>query len=162
MTRWYVRCVDCLAVGAVDLEDRNERGFMAEPERGACPCGGRTESMGRVRKARLVKDELQSPCAAACTNARGPECDCPCSGANHGSRALVVVARDVGAVPRYELKASLARAAEYREAFTAAEARLRSSGSASWKLRKAQRARTHKGRLTLLASILPAPAVVVQ
>jgi len=97
----------------------------------------------------------------------------------------VLVTRDAGAVPRYELKASLTRAAEYRQAVAAAEARC----SAEWSsvadlladqrrgvyleraqfdrinrarrgpmfIRKARLARTHKGRLTILAGILPAP-----
>lgn len=186
--RWYVRCIDCLAVGAVDLPDSNVRGFPAEPERGVCPCGGQIETMGRVSKARLVKDAIKSPCDHSCTMARGPLCECHCRGANHGSKALVLVTRDVGAVPRYELQASHERAAEYRGAVRDAEGRqatawaavlplvqrqgngvyldradfdrINNARRAVYSIVKAKRARTHKGRLTILAGILPAPVEV--
>jgi hypothetical protein len=55
--------------------------------------------MGEVKGQRLVKKELLTPCDARCTNAEGPHCDCQCQGANHGSRALVQVVKDVGGVP---------------------------------------------------------------
>ena len=117
MARYYIRCRACLAVGAVE-SDRI-------PAAGSCACGGgRIEVMGRVSHRRLVHDGAESPCDARCTNARGPSCDCSCGGVNHGSKALIAVTYDAGAVPRYELQPDTGRAEEYAIARAFAESRL--------------------------------------
>jgi hypothetical protein len=75
--------------------------------------------MGAVKGQRLVKKELLTPCDARCTNAEGPHCDCQCLGANHGSRALVQVVKDVGGVPL--VAPSDAAASERRHEFLEAK-----------------------------------------
>ena len=106
--RYYYRCAWCLSVSAT-----------AERISGPCECaacGGPVESMGEVREARLVREELRCPCDARCTHALGPQCDCRCCGANHGSGLMVVVIRDLGPIPKLRPRDALAaaRGAEYR------------------------------------------------
>jgi len=184
MARYFIRCVDCLAVGAVDVPDPKPYEPAVRP--GVCPCGGRTESMGRVERARLVHDSIVSACDARCTSARGPSCDCHCGGKNHGSRLVVAIAIDAGPLPRYELSPNRGRALEYRVARREAELRLaalngddlvarklrgaylssgdfaryRRIGEGHRRIRKAESGRTHAGRLKSLAAVEPdlAPA----
>ena len=67
---------------------------------GTCAiCKGDVELMGRVESGRLVQEELRRPCDMRCTHALGPNCDCRCQGANHGSQALAMVIKDCGPVP---------------------------------------------------------------
>lgn len=116
MMRHYYRCVDCLTVAATEapLAVQHIEGWLnSYGECGAC--GGRIESMGQVYQDRLVKPELRCPCDDRCTNARGPNCECKCGGANHGTGLLVEVLVGVGPVPRLCTNAGGAwRAAEYR------------------------------------------------
>lgn len=169
--RYYIRCRACLAVGAVEAE--------SEPRQGACPCGGRVESMGKVHRDRLVREGQESPCDGRCTGAKGPSCDCHCGGVNHGSGRLVAIRYDLGPVPRFELSPDDARAMEYQVALAFAEARIarlnaddvvarklrgahlspdefrryRAVGEAHLRLRKVERMRTHHGRIKALRAV---------
>lgn len=108
--RHCYRCGDCLGVIFVD----GARLDTIE----CATCSGRFEYLGRVgRDARLKRDTLDSACDSRCTNARGPHCECPCGGANHGTGALRVVTVDAGAIPRVATREGAeARAAEWRTA----------------------------------------------
>ena len=109
MARWYVRCCDCLQVAAVD--DRPPTGALC----GAC--GGKIEAMGKVHIDRLVVGHRSEiPCDGRCTGASGPNCDCSCGGANHGSGKLVEVEVTEG-LPRVKILAkpeAMAVAEEWR------------------------------------------------
>jgi hypothetical protein len=62
--------------------------------------GPRPTLMGRVNaRNRLMVTGLECPCDGRCTGAVGPNCDCSCGGANHGSHRLITVNKDAGAVP---------------------------------------------------------------
>lgn len=114
MARAYYRCEDCLTIAAAEA--------LAELNCQCGLCGGRVECMGLVRGERLVKSALECPCDHRCTGARGPRCDCPCGGKNHGSGLLVRVVRDVGPVPRFLMPPSrkaAAIAAEWRRGYAA-------------------------------------------
>ena len=137
--------------------------------------------MGRVHRARLVRDAVVSVCDFRCTNAKGPECNCHCGGENHGSHAVVQVTHDAGPLPRYELTPDRGRALEYRVARAEAELRLKGLNADDLfarklrgaylnaadfarylrirrgheRIRKAQGARTQAGRLKMLAAIEP-------
>ncbi len=94
--RWFVRCADCLSVAAVE---ERPAGMLCGL------CGGRVEEMGRVTRDRrgMVTAAYDIPaCDARCTHARGPSCDCPCGGANHGRGVTVPVVVTDGA-PRVSM-----------------------------------------------------------
>jgi len=100
--RWFVRCVRCLGVAAVD-------GRPAPNMR--CTCGGRVRVMGKVTPTgRLQGERLEVPCDSRCTNALGPSCDCSCRGQNHGTHRLVVVHYDAGGVPKADIPGDLVQA----------------------------------------------------
>lgn len=172
--RYYVRCVDCLAVGCVERPD------FSPPPTGKCPCGGRVESMGRVtRGGRLVADYRDSACDWNCTSARGPRCDCKCRAENHGKGVTIAITVDLGGVPRYSLEPDMTRGTAYREAVAAAEARIvhlnrgdvvarklrgeflgaadfatyRAVGEAHRELSRIRAMRSHKARLNALARV---------
>ena len=95
-SRWFVRCADCLSVAAVEVV---RAGMLCGL------CGGRVEEMGRVTRDRrgMVTAAYDAPaCDARCTHARGPSCDCPCGGANHGTGVTVPVVVTEGA-PRVSM-----------------------------------------------------------
>ena len=125
--RIFYRCLDCCLV--IATEGQKEWGVL-------CVCGSQDfEMMGRVTaQNRLVSDKVRSVCDDRCTNAQGPNCDCQCGGQNHGSRLVVRIIRDVGAVPHIELPdatgvvAATARAVEFRAARDAAHARIKALG----------------------------------
>lgn len=178
MARYFIRCSDCLAVGAVDVEG-SPRPYTPAVMPGVCPCGGSTEVMGRVQGPRLARDVTESVCDDRCTNAKGPHCSCTCGGKNHGSKAVVTVSYDAGPKPRYELKPDRGRALEYRVARAEAELRLRALNSGDVvarklrgqylsadefclyrrigrgheAIRRAMKLRTHGGRLKALAKV---------
>lgn len=110
--RHFFRCFDCLAVMAVNPADYDEVRKSA-----VCSCGGELSEMGAVTHKTVVTS--QSPCDYRCTNAHGPECDCPCRGANHGSGAVVKVVRSESQAPRLE-SPSAGRAMEFHLAQDAA------------------------------------------
>lgn len=165
--RWFYRCRDCLTTVVV------EGPAMLTAECAACD--GPIETMGRVMPSgRLGVLEHRVPCDARCTHARGPKCECPCGGENHGTGLLVPVWRVAGASPRIQVPVadeSLQRAREWREALGAARGerdRLLAEkreqgwlGAERWdrldRLRRAisaaQSKRTHAGRMRALLSL---------
>ena len=179
MARYFIRCADCLAVGAVDAGA--PRPYEPAVMPGVCPCSGKTEVMGRVQGPRLAHDVTESVCDDRCTNARGPHCSCMCGGKNHGSKAVVTVSYDAGPVPRYELRPDRGRALEYRVMRAEAELRIKALNAGDVvarklrgaylspgdfavymrvrrgheAVRKASTLRTHSGRVKALARIEP-------
>ena len=164
--RHFVRCCDCLAISAIEGRP---------PADLECECGGKVQDMGAVKGERLAAWTSQTPCDARCTGARGPNCDCPCLGVNHGTGRLVTVQHDKGPVPRIS-SPSPERAAEYRAAFRAAteahwsrygrliEAKRRGEWIADFSsyleaqyyegvIAKAARGKTHGGRLKALREL---------
>lgn len=100
--RNFYRCTDCLSVAAIDgkpLPMLRQDGEYCYSYGRCQQCGGRIEHMGEVYRDRLIRVDLQCPCDARCTGALGPNCDCQCGGANHGSQALVTVRTDQGPIP---------------------------------------------------------------
>lgn len=194
--RWFVRCVDCLSVYALDMdvlprEYRVVEGRKVHAIAADCACGGSVEEMGYVRcteASRLSTDIQRSPCDGRCTNARGPICDCPCGGANHGTHALVTIVRDAGPRPRLsgdpDEKAML-QAQEWRDTLAKVGATLETRHApvlatkragryvSDWRaysawaadvrnVGKARKARTHAGRMAVLAALLIEPAAPVR
>lgn len=191
--RWFVRCLDCFSVYALDM-DRVPEGHRTLSDgrrvycvQAECACGGAVEVMGFVRRSeeqRLLAEEQRCPCDQRCTGARGPICDCPCGGQNHGSHALVTIVKDVGPVPRLSGDpdaAALAVAAEWREGLAKALATIETRHApvleakragryypgygAYLALRadqvrvvKARKARTHRARMGWLQKVLAEPA----
>jgi hypothetical protein len=169
VSRYFVRCTLCLAVSAIDEHPASVMQCGL--------CAGTLETMGRVERDRLVRDELLCPCDDRCTSARGPVCTCKCNGKNHGSHLLVCVTRDAGKVPTVTpaLGREQARinADEYRAARTAVLAildTLRARKAATGWLdaadyrqlralqaanRKAHEARDHRARMKTLRAVLP-------
>jgi hypothetical protein len=92
VNRWFVRCVTCLAMAAVD-EHPNTHEWRCGV------CQGPIENMGRVERERLIHEHLEAICDDRCTNAKGPICNCKCGGQHHGSHRVVRVVRDAGPVP---------------------------------------------------------------
>lgn len=168
--RWFIRCKDCLTV-AVVTETPNTYDWQCDA------CNGPLESMGRVERDRLVHEHHASPCDDRCTHARGPHCDCSCGGANHGTKRVVRVIRDAGAVPRVKMPQPMQAqriALEYRNARAAALATLdplldakrrreflppfeyRRMRELQAALRAAHEARDHKTRLRKLTAAIGA------
>jgi hypothetical protein len=178
VNRWFVRCFDCCAVAAVDrnpMEMQYWQGLKThEAYKGpSCSCGGRMENMGRVQGDRLLREDMRCACDSRCTNASGPNCDCVCQGANHGTNRMVCVKVDNGAVPVVQA-GSVERAAEFREALKAAQARVDAlpfaadmaagrwvSDRAAWdrvnaarhQLRKARSYKTHAKRMSYIQAV---------
>ena len=112
--RWFFRCTyGCKKSWAIDLDATAKmsietiQGFYSRHT--ACPhCGHIPQDhprckgyilghkiMGKVYGSHLVTVTLAPPCDGRCTNAQGPSCDCLCGGANHGSKKLVEVLKQV-------------------------------------------------------------------
>ena len=167
--RYFVRCTTCLAVSAIDEHPASVMQCGL--------CAGTLETMGRVERDRLVRDEYLCPCDDRCTSARGPICTCKCSGKNHGKNLLVHVTRDAGQVPTvtpaHGHEQARINAAEYRAAREALLARLDTlrnrKAAAGWldsadyrelraiqaANRKAHEARDHRARMRTLRAALP-------
>ena len=165
--RHFVRCVDCLSVGAIETAPDHEMKCGV--------CGGQIENLGRVRGDRLAHIGHRCPCDDRCTSARGPICNCSCGGKNHGTNRVVRVVVDSGPVPVIhmpdEAKAR-ARAAEFRDALAQASAaisgirgRYRSGEFLprpeydrmrrfSSEMAEANRARTHASRMKRLKALI--------
>ena len=150
--RYYWRCGDCLEIFAV--EGWNNKML--------CDCGGTCEMMGQVQGVRIVDLKHVCPCDGRCTGARGPSCDCPCGGENHGTGKLVEVIRDLGPIPKARSKSNPIVAAEYRAAVEKARTKI-SIASATRnpyyeqrKLRKAICSNVHKNRMKILAELIGA------
>lgn len=168
--RYFVRCTTCLAVSAIDEHPASVMQCGL--------CAGTLETMGRVERDRLVRDEYLCPCDDRCTSARGPLCTCKCNGRNHGTNLLVHVTRDAGKVPTVTpaigREQARINADEYRAAMTAAlaliDALRNRKAAAGWldaadyrQLRtlqaargKAHTARDHRARMKTLRAALPA------
>lgn len=174
--RWFYRCVGCLSVTAANVELTQRWTGKAYGAPGRCgACGDEVESMGRVGSAgRIVKDSLRCPCDERCTGALGPNCECKCGGANHGTNMLVKVETDVGGVPvlrPIDADKAVRVAEEYRSLLgllVAERTRLNKVKAAQgWigdeaysrlyrvqtVIRKAQKARTHAGRMKELGKV---------
>jgi hypothetical protein len=54
--------------------------YGGDTEKGLCPSCGRAMDYG-ILAGRVNPDHK---CNGVCVNARGPQCDCSCGGANHG------------------------------------------------------------------------------
>ena len=103
--RWFIRCTLCLAVAAVGEKPQQPHDWQGRvnPNAIRCTiCNVPMEVMGRVSKPPLgtgwlvTGQSIESPCDARCTNAKGPNCDCSCKCANHGSQLVVIVDRTDG------------------------------------------------------------------
>lgn len=103
--RHYYRCTDCLSVAATEQKLPTETKHYTERVTAECgACGGSIEYMGPVVRDRLVTDvKYLCPCDERCTGARGPNCDCSCGGANHGTGAMAEVVVTSG-VPRLMIR----------------------------------------------------------
>ena len=162
--RWYVRCVDCLSIGAVEVNP-----FRQNWKCGVC--AGTIEVMGKVVMDKLETETVRSACDARCTHARGPLCVCRCHCANHGTGRIVriVVKHDIPTIEFTDADEALKIATAYRDAIAAADAALATAQRARsfygyWKVRgllkKAREARKHETRMKRIAeavAMLPAP-----
>lgn len=103
--RWMYRCPrkSCRKVRAVDYQVRSVTEICQHPTTGrVIHRAGRWFGMhkdyptgvkclcGRDMVGRPVKGHVNPsvPCNAKCVNAIGPDCECSCGGANHGSGHL--------------------------------------------------------------------------
>lgn len=128
--RWYVKCADCLSVSAYEAPvTRN--GHPDNPPTVCGACEGKLIQMGRVvgsqDRLKTITNEVPHGCDASCVYARGPQCDCPCGGINHGTKMLVVVVRDGVKVPTItptDPDAARAVANEFRDAVGAVQDRV--------------------------------------
>jgi len=140
--RWYVRCADCLSIGAVETSPpawRVEWDYIRKTPDDQFPepvarwvggwtcdgCGGRIESMGEVFRGYVANRAQVAICDHRCTGARGPKCECECGGQYHGTGATVEVHQDAAGVPRccvLDRSESMQRAAQFRAAWAGLEA----------------------------------------
>lgn len=174
-SRIFYRCRLCLEPQAVEGPSGADLGRPP-----TCPfCGHDAfEYLGYVKRAKLVQDHELSACDARCTNSTGPNCDCKCGCANHGTQRTRWVVREVGGVPQLRqpdeaaVKKVKARMAAFADALAGAQARYAarfgtspSTDGASYKwqfrLRKAMKMKSHAARIKALNEVLPAtpPAV---
>lgn len=95
MTREFLKCSFCERPLSVNVESREELGFILKQ---ACPlCGELTlRYMGQVHQTNLVRDVVKPACDLRCTAAVGPKCSCLCGNKNHGTHRLVVFNKVVG------------------------------------------------------------------
>lgn len=123
----FYRCRDCCEVFTTDAPLAGNT---------VCACDSkRLESLGQPRGDVTVRIENRCPCDARCTYATGPNCDCVCLGANHGTGRVVQVAVITGAVPKLQLSdpaAAANRRAEFLEECNKAEQRLAITYGAHW------------------------------
>jgi len=173
--RYYYRCMDCLSVAATAEQLPPNRSATLRGRIG-CICGlcnGPLDYMGAVVGRRLTVESSECPCDARCTNARGPDCECSCGGANHGTKRVVKVIRDAGAIPRLcmpDTAKARAIAKEWRAARLRVQTHLdelgeeRRSGWLSdnkynqqyqlrYSLSRASKAKTHAGRMKHLVAV---------
>ena len=95
MTREFLKCTFCERPLSVNVESREELGFILKQ---ACPLCGELalRYMGQVRQTNLVRDVVKPACDLRCTSAVGPKCSCLCNNVNHGTHRLVVFDKVVG------------------------------------------------------------------
>ena len=111
--RWFLKCRSCKQPWAIEITDiiktcqgPTKRPELNRAESGPCPLCGYTPDrsqfhgrMGKVRRKYLAQMHFQPPCDGRCTNAKGPNCDCQCNGANHGSQRLIECEAYAGRIP---------------------------------------------------------------
>ena len=124
MERWFLKCKGCGKPWALDVERQGSHdkyvypSAITEARNRPCPFCGRWPNagqrgpvsmaayvaphkiMGRVYRSRLVDSAEVPPCDGRCTSARGPSCDCPCDGKNHGSNRVITINRNAGPIPK--------------------------------------------------------------
>jgi len=95
MTREFLKCTFCERPLSVNVESREELGFILKQ---ACPLCGELalHYMGQVRQTNLVRDVVKPACDLRCTAAVGPKCSCLCGNEFHGTHRLVVFDKVVG------------------------------------------------------------------
>jgi hypothetical protein len=95
MTREFLKCTFCERPLSVNVESREELGFILKQ---ACPLCGELalRYMGQVRKTNIVRGGVKAACDLRCTSAVGPKCDCVCNNEFHGTHRLVVFDKVVG------------------------------------------------------------------
>lgn len=150
--RWYVRCVHCLSIGAVETNPHGQKWVCGV-------CAGPIEVMGKVVVDHLETEQTRSACDARCTNARGPLCVCHCHCANHGTGRIVrlVIKQDIPTIEFINADAALKLAMEYLNVAAAIEKRMNTSGLNYYRLyrvrdrlKKARDARKHDTRMKRL------------
>jgi len=94
MNRHYARCMYCERPISFECEKTNVEFILNQN----CPLCGEKELryMGEVHKTDIVREGVRAACDARCTNAVGPQCNCLCVNANHGTHRLVVFNKVVG------------------------------------------------------------------
>lgn len=178
--RYCIRCTDCLAVAFVEVPVlirppgdaaaiyRAAVHAATPPPRADCAaCDGmRTvETMGEVRGVHVGHNETRCACDGRCTHAKGPDCECSCGGANHGTGATVTLFVVDGKAPRAMMPstaAATATAVEWRAIVRAAEDALTTvpqwaSGiryRLKGQLREAAAMRQHKARVKRVAKAI--------
>ena len=95
MTREFLKCTFCERPLSVNVESREELGFILKQ---TCPLCGELalRYMGQVRKTNIVRGGVKAACDLRCTSAVGPKCDCVCANENHGTHRLVVFDKVIG------------------------------------------------------------------
>ena len=151
----FFQCADCFGHAALETNNTETR----------CDCGGELDYMGKAKNDRLIVEGVRVPCDPRCTAAIGPKCDCACSGANHGSGALVRVEIDKGGVPIVSQPADLPARLGIAEVFRARYKRalkgyeqkvgtLNGADPVGWQIREqlrhARRFRTQRRRLAAI------------
>jgi len=106
-----------------------------------CDCSAVAfEYLGKAKGSHLVREEDRCACDARCTSATGPNCDCICAGANHGTGRLVTV-EILSGIPRVRLAdpgAARARRKEFEEECDEVNRRLANVHGAHWSNFKAR------------------------
>lgn len=121
----YYRCWDCLEIGSSEeLLPYKKKGWNADARRiteAKCACNGPIDYLGQTTedRKRLEKEVEKSVCDARCTNATGPNCNCKCDCANHGTGRVVKVIK-TGALPKFEYspdiqESAVLRGTDYRQ-----------------------------------------------
>lgn len=177
----FYRCKGCLSTVCVDRQLNDwkhdtESGNWYQPKPVCQLCDERMLYQGQVNNGRVTNHHYGSPCDGRCTGAQGPDCDCQCGGANHGTGRVVKYTVDNGAAVVHTVPTAKAKkvAAEYKEALATAEAFIESQPhyqdyirghwisdkSAWWRIRglrtqisKAASMKTHKRRMELLKEV---------
>ena len=138
----YYRCQECLTTFTTEETFEIIGWGKHKTCKVQCDCGAeRVDYLGQSSQpGRIAQRVTLCPCDARCTNASGPNCDCQCRGANHGTGLLVTVIRDAGPVPRIKQRSPevcKAVRAEWRKALDAAEARMQAKYGTSLQKKRA-------------------------
>lgn len=102
---YYHKCSDCLTAFT-----------STEKKIDYCDCNGDVTLMGQVHGCSYGVTVDKPACDGRCTHASGPECDCACGGANHGTGKVVQTTVILGKVKAVGLtEADIERANVYRK-----------------------------------------------